>query len=172
MGREQLILLSSAIILCCVGCTKQQQVSTEVATEEQIIATETVSLPEIAPPKFNEDFATIECDGKFMSVVWGADGTNVMWKESGFPGFGYPMVVQINDEPSSCEATITTSWGHWKYVPVSSGFAYLQSDNLIDADSGKVLINWGVSKETLILWNEESLKYVEYEYSGGTKIVE
>ena len=172
MGREQLILLSSAIILCCAGCAKQQQVSTEVATGEQITGTETVSLSEISPPKFNDDFATIECAGNFMSVVWGANGTNVMWKESGFPGFGYPMVVQTSSDPVSCEATITTSWGHWEYTPVSSGSAYLQSDNLVDAESGKVLISWGVSKEDLILWNEESLNYVEYEYSGGTKIVE
>lgn len=168
------MLFSLIIGLCTVGCTSNKKEGTEIPSEWVTEKEETVELGSVKPPMFCEDFATLASDGKYSSVVWGEgiDAQNIMWSESGYPGFGYPMVVEVLTEPVLEDVSLTTSWGEYTYSPVRGGHAFREDNNLVDIDSGKLLVRWATAEERLVLWCKSSGSYVIYSYNGGTKIVE
>ena len=111
------VLISS--VLGFTGCneTNTQQNTEIVETTEQ---SDTVSFKEVNPPKYGEDFATL--DDK--PVYWGVGEKLVMTENSGYPGFGYPLIVINFEDEFKNTINLTTSWGNWEYqlVDVKEGY--------------------------------------------------
>lgn len=164
------------IVFTFVGVCSVSPVS--IAEQESTGAThaseyDTVSIAEINAPEFCEDFATLTVGKHDVPVYWGAASGDsnvcIAWEQSGYPGFGYPIVIQ---SAYSCEsdALLVTSWGYWKYEFKNSGIAFKEGESLIDKQTGECLINWGAKSDMLILWDQESEGYKMYELVEGTKV--
>lgn len=144
-------------------------------TGDHVLAVESeygsVSLSQIHTPKYEEDFATLYSGTTTSVVHWGVGGNSCMWSESGYPGFDYPMVIETSTNLDEClRAYIQTQWGQYEYKYVGNGNAIKAGDNLIDLITGDPLVNWGKLGENLIVWNNETGKYVRYDLCEGTKI--
>lgn len=158
-----------ALMMLLTGCGSQKYTpgsNTEVEKEE-----DTVKLSEVRTPAFEEDFCTLSFDGSYLGVQWGAGSECVMWKESGYPGFDYPMIVTTTQAVSADAVTLTLSWGTYLYDKVCSGFAFSEGNNLFDNNSGDALVNWAHAEEILVLWDSTTGQYAKYQLRGGTKIV-
>lgn len=166
---KRIILLTLIISIFLTACGAEE--STTVYDSEKT-ETSAVPLEEVKAPSFEEDFCTLSFDDTYWSVRWGAGTGCVMWKESGYPGFDYPMIVSTIQPVTSAEVKLTLSWGEYVYYRLSAGKAFSESGNLIDKDSGEKLVDWGHSKEILILWDVNSEYYSLYEFQEGTEIIE
>ena len=60
-----------------------------------------VELKNVKAPEYKEDFATLDVGDKSLIVYWAigiSNASNFMWYNSGYPGFDYPMVIEICKE--------------------------------------------------------------------------
>lgn len=167
--------MSLFLVLLLAGCdtsditvksTVQATSTTEVSAYGEVL------LEKITPPVFEEDFATLVMGNSSVPVYWGHSDSAFVWKESGYPGFDYPIVVEMGCLISETDTvSITTGWGVYDYRLVDTGYAFAESNNLKRKTDGKFLVNWGRLGEILIVWSRNDEKYCKYELSGGTKVV-
>ena len=131
-----------------------------------------VYLEFIEPPKWGEDFATID-DGEIKSVSWGASDDGAYFCESaGFPGFDKPIVI-VGDFSEKDQYVVQTTYGTYYYVFAKVESAKLDStgsQNLIDKNTGENLINFSISEETLYLYNPETETVISAHFDHGTEI--
>lgn len=169
---SEITILVISLILCGCNAEKEQYDTVE---ETEIVAIDTVLLDDVHPPKYCDDFATLTgSSGKTTVVSWGISiiKKNVMWNSSGYPGFGYPMIIELQSEfPNDNIVYVTTQWGRYNYEYCYSGKAFPEDDNLVDEKTGQTLVNWGKLGEFLVLWDSATNHYQMYLLKGGTEIV-
>lgn len=161
------------ILATFTGCAKNEKVFTEVntPTSEKVSEYEEVSLNDVQAPGFEQIFASLAYDAVTYNVAWAIGEENVMWQESGYPGFGYPMIISINRELPTDSCLLSVQWGEYEYKVLSSGFAFKEDGNLINADTGKTIVSWGSKEEVLVLWNAETKQYCVLGFVDGTRII-
>lgn len=161
-----------AFLLCDTG---------SIGYEKDVIAkndAHVVGLKNVKAPEYKEDFATLDVGDKSLIVYWAigiSNASNFMWYNSGYPGFDYPMVIEICKESINYfkdenYVNLTTQWGNYSYKKILDGFAYKESDNLVDKNTGNPVINFGKIGEDLVVWDKTSQIYYVYEKKKGTTI--
>lgn len=144
------------------------------APEDADTCEDTVRLSEICAPGYREDFATLTLGDSDIAILWGdnwASGRAFMWEESGYPGFDYPIIIEVSVALYGEEAVIVTSWGSYYYDLESSGTSYRENRNLVDEKTGEKLVQWGKLGEDLIIWNAKTKEYSKFFFKEGTKIL-
>ena len=168
------IVLSIVIAFCVVS--KKSSVPTVSVNTPSIDYQDSALLSSIEPPVFEE----VLCDlflaeeGVGHPVVWGACDNQdfVMWYESGYPGFGMPIVISgIGFVCKSDCVVLKTQYGIFKYKFCKTGIAFDNDHHLIEYNSKKEITNYTEDKESLILYNEQSELYWVYELTQATAIV-
>lgn len=170
-------VLALNILVCTTGCGgREEPVEDALDVAPTVNPYGEIELNEVRTPDYRDDFATLSVNDNDTVVYWGDDdfrGCAIMWGESGYPGFDYPMIVELN--AATCEvgtvAKIATQWGVFVYECVGSGEAFKDNSNLVDKGTGEFLVNWGKMGEVLILWNPNDKRYSQFELKEGTEIV-
>lgn len=170
---KKLCVFFLILITTVTGCGSTDDTESTYITSTEIDSSEdVVSLSCVVAPKFRDDFCTLNYDGCYQAVQWGDGAVAIMWKESGYPGFDYPMVIEMTNTVSSANVILTVSWGVYQYNKVVEGTAFCENNNLIDSDTGDALVEWCRVGEYLVIWNSVSGEYSKYVLQEGTKIVE
>lgn len=138
----------------------------------------TIDLQDVNAPKYKEDFATLDVKDNSLVVYWAigiSESSCFMWYKSGYPGFDYPMVIEILDNYDDLilqtnEVELTTQWGVYKYEKNTEGFAYKENWLLIDCVSGKQIVNFGREGEDLVIWEKTTKRYYVFKKKEGTTI--
>lgn len=166
---KRLFILVLILAVLVIGCGT---VENAVAPSTEVVNTDTVSLSDVRAPAFEEDFCTLSFDNTYLGVQWGAGSGCIMWRESGYPGFDYPIIISTTQAIHADEVKLTVGWGKYVYKKTGDGYAYKESGNLLDKETGTTVLQWGHAKEVLVLWDESSSYYSVYDFQEGTEIVE
>ena len=175
---KRLISLIVLLCLCNTGCSKVDKTSQIpiVSTSEPDLAEDTVKLSDIIAPKYEETLAIMFTDDVVLDIDWGASSQNaVVVPESGYPGFGKPMLVIVSD-PDGIKfgntVTLETGYGQFTYLFKQKQDAVLSDsfENVISKTERTEIINFYEVTEKLFIFDTASGECFEYSFSGGTKI--
>lgn len=115
---------------------------------------ECVDIGSVQDPVYGEEFATLECDGCAYSIAWGI-GVSWIDDRSGFPGFGYPIVVREVNKSVSLEindsVVVRTSYGEYKYTVVSIDDVVVVDNVDLVKYNGDALIDYTLDTEVLVV---------------------
>lgn len=169
------ILVVCLILLTMSGCytgEASESVAEKQSDDGGESEHDTVHLSSIVPPVFGDSFASLESGEAEYSATWAVEGDPFAWKESGYPGFGYPIVIEFSGDFFCGDTCIlNTSWGEYEYAVEGRGFAFEEERVLVDSESGKCIVDFASKEECLILWCSSSKQYCKMKFIGGTRVV-
>lgn len=143
-----------------------------VADEMKISVNGEVALSEIPTYMFEDVIALIEYNGVSTSVQWGMGDLYFMWYKSGYPGFGYSIVIQSsNVVAGGGDVTLSTEYGKYIYEYETSIKSFCENDVLYSAGNNEILANFGVNEEKLYLYNSQTKLTQVYHLIEQTEIV-
>lgn len=178
--RRLVMVLCLALGLTTVGCGRQRSPGPKVETTAEAAAKDwqdgCVLLQDVEPPVWDKVFAVVESNDNYKSVEWGCsddDESMVMVDSSGYPGFGLPILVMGNLVGISGEVVVRTNYGTFYYEVTKREQAVLndEGNNVLDAGSGKPIIDFSRKGENLYLFNPETKQLLVAEFKHGTSIV-
>ena len=170
--KDMIFTLCIVVMISCLvsvmDLAQDKRFLFEESTQESI-----VNLSGVKPPGFGEDFATLTVGDNDIPICWGIseDGNGFVWQASGYPGFDYPMIIEVTEEVGVCEEVeLVTSWGYWYYKFEKSGSAFEEAEALIDKETGNELVNFGRIGEMVVVWSKNSGNYSLYCKDRGTVV--
>ena len=175
-----LVLILFCIVLRIVLCAKQNNSdcsAQEIVTSGSIEFTTCISLGDIKAPEFGEVFCQLLLTGDSVlrdAVYWGvSDSVNsfTMWYESGYPGFGMPLVISGTGFVCKSDTVkLVTSYGVCEYKFISSGLAFNNNHHLIDYATKEEVTEYTADEESLLLYNEQTSVFWKYTLCKAPKI--
>lgn len=139
---------------------------------QDIMINGTVKLNTINQPMFEDVIAELEYNGITVDVQWGIGDLYYMWYKSGYPGFGYSMVIQSpNVVVGTGNAVLATEYGRYVYRYKETLQAYCKDDTLYWAGDNSMLSNFGVMSEILYLYNPSNHSVQVYTLVEQTEII-
>lgn len=135
-----------------------------------------VTLGAVKAPKFSEAFALMQIEDFEAVVSWGVstDGCGYFRKESGYPGFGMPMLIVV-EEAIPCfvgeVVELQTTYGDYYYSVEGTEDAILQGSNVISRNREVPVVDWKCSKEWLFIYSHLDGTVITAKLVGGTEIV-
>ena len=168
-GMALTLFLLSAVLKSDDEDRQVTDVSTSVNTE--ISVNGKVSLESIEAPLFGDVIAHLGIEQFKTEVQWGVGDDYVMWYVSGYPGFGYNIVIEAESIPIGENVTLRTTYGVYRYKKIEEYQAFSQDNNLVDVQSQRILTNFGVVKEILFLYSSEQYITQKYQLVEQTEIV-
>lgn len=157
------------------SCSDEHILEAEVdmtETEEN-----TVRLHDIEAPRYEDVFVEMSTENDMYQAAWGhSDTFSVISADSGYPGFGKPMLFILN-KPCKLRkdsiVTLSTAYGEY-YYSVKEEYPAILGDmrtNVVSKITRKDLINFYQSTELLFLFDPDSEICCKCAFSGGTKII-
>lgn len=179
VGTTVLIALvaSAALILLLLstvlrGSNEGRSVTgTSAGTCTEISVNGKVSLKSVEAPLFGDVIAHLVIEQFKTEVQWGVGDDYVMWYVSGYPGFGYNIVIEAKDIPEGDSVTLRTTYGVYRYKKIEEYQAFSQDNNLVAVQNQQTLTNFGVIKESLFLYSSERHIVQKYQLVEQTEIV-
>ena len=137
-----------------------------VTTQSNVVSNGTVSLSDVVPPVFGDNFLTLESAGCTSYVDWGISDSWFCWRQSGYPGFGHQIVIQAFstlDGFLDDTVTLTTDYGVYVYKKSQEYGAYCSDTNVLtELGTNKALSNFGTRGEKLYVFSNADKKATEY----------
>lgn len=163
--RFKRLLLLVCITTLLSACGEESKVD----STEKVEPSDFVYLESVKPPKFGERFITVIAERSF-TVSWGL-GDNYVWSQSGYPGFGYPVVIEVENEFREESLILTVSWGEYNYQLVNVFECTVSEDgSLINYDNGKSVVDFNRMSDRLFVMCRETKLCAEYKLVSGTEI--
>lgn len=181
--RRRLILIVCFLFFCvvisCIGVIKIVNSGThynkeEIPSKEEVVYTGSVKLSSIVAPKFLEEFCTLTCATGDYKVYWGdtsSDEMFKMWYSSGYPGFGMPMIIEGSEFSVEQQCSLSTDYGVFLYKVLDEGMALVIDGELVNLETEEKIVNYGVSREYLFLFDKNSNKFWVLRLIAGTEII-
>lgn len=142
---------------------------------EYVVSNDFVKLASIDAPMFGDVIAVLWSNDLCVDVQWGIGDQYFMWYRSGYPGFGYSMIIQadvISAENKENDIILRTSYGRYKYRYCNTYQAYCDdNDELLNVFDGTKIVNFGTLDERLYVYNPETHLVYEYSLIEQTKII-
>lgn len=172
------MMVSVALALAVSGCAKTKNVEAGVPVKVVDTAEDCVDLSSVEPPVFDEVFAMMGINDEWDFLKWGvsSDDSGLIVKESGYPGFGAPMLVETSRVSSGVaigsEIRLNTKYGMY-YYKVSKMFSAVMNQagtNIVNCNTEKQVIEYGKAGERLYVFFKDH-EAVQAELLHGTKII-
>ena len=167
-------VLYGCVILSVSGCEQNTQID-EVVVEsiaESEVSENYTTIDQIDPPVFDERFAVLYAGSIVESVAWGVGKTysSFIWDNSGYPGFGYPIVIQVGfcDFSGIESCTLKTAYGQYYYEFEGAFEVLVENNRLCDKKTGTDVLTG--TKEKLYLYNAVTDTVFTFRLTEGTEI--
>lgn len=132
-----------------------------------------VVLQDIHVPEFGEIFFLLSCNNDNICISWGI-GKNFLWYDSGFPGFGMPMIIELSEDiqiSSNDTIILSTDYGNFEYIVYEDGTASAIDDKLVCRETLQDVIQFGINDEVLVVYCNGSKRYFKAHLAYGPQIV-
>ena len=166
MKRKVLLLTIIISFSFSLGCSSEQQVESSEIVQEQ---NDYVLLNSVEPPRYGERFITVIADNSF-TASWGY-GVNYVWSQSGYPGFGYPIVIEMENNFNEDSLKLVVSWGEYNYELVNTCECIVSEDgSLLNYNTGECVVDFNRMSDRLFIMCRETKSCATYKLISGTEV--
>ena len=166
MKKKVLLAIIIASISSITSCSTDQQIESSEIIQEQ---DDFVLLSSVEPPKYGERFMTVIANESFTSS-WGY-GDNYVWSQSGYPGFGYPIVIEVENNFNEDSLKLVVSWGEYNYELINNYECVISEDgSLLNYNTGESVVDFNRMSDMLFVICRETKCCATYKLISGTEV--
>lgn len=165
MRLKRFVIVCALSMMLVSSCGTEDTINSEVKESTENF----VYLEDVTPPKYGERFITVVAEKSF-TASWGF-GDNYVWSQSGYPGFGYPIVIEVENDFSEESLILTTLWGEYHYKLVDAFECVVSEDgSLLNYDNGKSVVDFSRMSDKLFIMCRETKLCATYKMVSGTEV--